>query len=182
MNIQHEIIEPDFTVHRFNSFSIRWHHWHQRMEIVYIKKGSCNIKISNKNYSAESGDIIFIHSGEIHSYSSCSEDIDVLIFTFNPSIIYQLKSESGYINNHITNDMLKSSEGAMKIKQLFEEIYDENEKGLYLSKNIIISNLLCLYSLLARHFQNPIMAEKKNLSKFQAFQKAHEQRFLLFFL
>jgi len=173
MNIQHEIIEPDFTVRHFNSFSISLH-WHHRMEIVYIRKGKCDVKIANKNYTAESGDIIFIHSGEIHNYSACSEDIDVLIFTFNPSIIYQLKFESGYINNHITNDMLNSSEAGTTIKQLFEEIYDENENEFYLSKNIIISDLLKLYNLLARHFQNPIMAEKKNLSKFQVFQEALE--------
>lgn len=174
MDIKHEIIEPDFTVREFNAFGENYHHWHQRMEIVYIKRGSCTVNIAKKSYCAKSGDIIFIHSGEIHSYASYTEDIIVRIFTFNPSVIQQLKLETVYIQSHITNRMLQTSELSVKAKEIFDEIYEESKLSLHLSDNIIISDLIKLYSLLARHFRNSDMTANKNLSKFEAFQEALE--------
>lgn len=174
MNIKHEIIEPDFTVRKVESFFDSWNHWHQRMEIVYVKEGNCTVSIGNSDHHATAGDIIFIHSGEIHNFIKYSDNVCVLICTFNPSLLQQMKTESVYIINHITLQMTEREGLTEKLSNLFDEIYYESDNRRAFSENIMISDLIKLYSLMARHFANPLMISGKNLSKFEAFQEVLE--------
>lgn len=41
-------------------------HYHQVLEIYYMKRGSCNYFIDDKSYSVKSGDLVFIPGGIIH--------------------------------------------------------------------------------------------------------------------
>ena len=128
MDIKHEIIEPNFTVREFENFIGKSYHWHQRMEFLYVEKGYCNVNLPMKKYKVETGDIIFIHSGEIHELSSDSKELQVKVFTFNPSLLQQLNTEFIYIKNHITLDMQKSAKINQVVKFLVEEIHDEYNK------------------------------------------------------
>ncbi len=171
MDIIHEIINRDFTLIHAYKFSGSYHHWHQRIEVVYIKKGNCTVNIAKKEYKAKAGDIIFIHSGEIHSYSSCSDDMHSLLLTFNPSLIQLMKSDMVFIKNHITKKMMSDLSLTKTITDIFDEMYSEHNQTLPFYENIIICDLIKLYSLLARNFQNDDVSIIKNLSKFEAFQE-----------
>ena len=174
MDIKHEIIEPNFTVRVFNELKGKNFHWHQRMEFVYVESGYCDVVLKKKIYRANTGDVIFIHSGEIHELHSDCNDMHIKIFTFNPSLLQQLNSEFIYINNHITYKMQEDTNINEKVKFLVNEIYEEYKENKHLSDSIVISDLIKLYSFLARHFQNTKMMENKNSTKIKAFQKALE--------
>ena len=174
MDIKHEIIEPNFTVREFENFIGKNYHWHQRMEFLYVEKGYCNVNLAMKKYKAKTGDLICIHSGEIHELSSDSKEFLVKVFTFNPSLLQQLNTEFIYIKNHITIGMQKDAKINQIVKFLVEEIYEEYKNKKHLSESIIISDLIKLYSILARHFENLEMMENKNTTKFKVFQEALE--------
>ena len=50
----------------FNSVSL---HWHEFMEIIYIKKGKGNVTVDFTTHYVEEGDIVIILPGHIHGIS-----------------------------------------------------------------------------------------------------------------
>lgn len=51
-------------------------HFHDRLEIYYMKEGGCNYFIEDKSFTVRSGDLVFIPSGVIHktNYDSPSHE------------------------------------------------------------------------------------------------------------
>ena len=54
-------------------------HWHDEVEIIYIKKGSITIYINNDKFPAGEGDLFFVNTGELHFMES--EDMGVEYYT-----------------------------------------------------------------------------------------------------
>lgn len=54
-------------------------HWHDEVEIIYIKKGSLKIYIEESVFHANPGDLLFVNSGELHFMES--DDVGVEYFT-----------------------------------------------------------------------------------------------------
>ena len=42
-------------------------HWHEEMEIVYIKKGSGTVSVNLTDFTVSEGSIIFVLPGQLHS-------------------------------------------------------------------------------------------------------------------
>ena len=54
-------------------------HWHDEVEIIYIKKGSITIFIGEESFPAVAGDLFFVNSGELHFMES--DDMGVEYYT-----------------------------------------------------------------------------------------------------
>ena len=54
-------------------------HWHDEVEIIYIKKGSITIYIGDEKFPAGEGDLFFVNTGELHFMES--EDMGVEYYT-----------------------------------------------------------------------------------------------------
>ena len=54
-------VDKNHTRYEMNS------HWHSEIEIIRVLDGKLKVKINNRNYNAEKGDIIFINSEMVHS-------------------------------------------------------------------------------------------------------------------
>ena len=54
-------------------------HWHDEVEIIYIKKGSITIYIGEESFPAKEGDLFFVNSGELHFMES--DDMKVEYYT-----------------------------------------------------------------------------------------------------
>lgn len=54
-------------------------HWHDEVEIIYIKKGRINIYIGEEKFEATAGDLFFVNSGELHFMES--DDMGVEYYT-----------------------------------------------------------------------------------------------------
>ena len=57
-------------------------HWHREIELLYIKKGSIRMQVTNHAFTAKEGDLVVCDTGEIHYSDSYSKDsvLDFLIF------------------------------------------------------------------------------------------------------
>lgn len=60
-------------------------HWHDEVEIIYIKKGNIIIYIGEEKFMASEGDLFFVNTGELHFMES--EDMGVEYYT----ILFPLK-------------------------------------------------------------------------------------------
>lgn len=61
-------------------------HWHERIEMLYVLKGSFNADINGKAWIGRQGDIVAIDTGLIHGFFDSSADSAVRIFQFGPDI------------------------------------------------------------------------------------------------
>ncbi len=76
---------------RFQSFVTRnihfLAHWHQEVELVYVKEGAIWMGINREVRRLEQGDFAFCASGDIHFYDSKEEPSALLIQIFHPGLI-----------------------------------------------------------------------------------------------
>ena len=54
-------------------------HWHDEVEIIYIKKGCITVYIGNETFAAKGGDLFIVNTGELHFMSS--DDLGVEYYT-----------------------------------------------------------------------------------------------------
>ena len=54
-------------------------HWHDEVEIIYVKKGNITIYIQEEVFHAKQGDLFFVNTGELHFMES--DDMSVEYYT-----------------------------------------------------------------------------------------------------
>lgn len=129
-------------------------HWHKNIEICRMVAGECDFTVNGKDYHAKEGDIIVIGGGEVHTFKKRHGDCKIDICTFDPALLYKVFSQLGSISQHITKEQLLISGIDDKIDVAFSLMYDEYHKKDGGAKLLLFSNLLTLYGLLIRHFEN----------------------------
>ena len=93
MKAFHEVrsYDSDFMVwHGFYENISFLAHWHQEIELIYLRSGSARLSINDYNFTAHAGDLVVVDSGDFH-YSDSSElknSLDFLVF--DPGIISSL--------------------------------------------------------------------------------------------
>ena len=63
------------------------HHWHEEVEIVYLRHGSFKLDINMEPYGTDRECFLFINSGELHSLRSLSMESDEQAVVFSPSML-----------------------------------------------------------------------------------------------
>lgn len=72
-NKPHGTKEYPYTQYFIHSPRMAFHipvHWHEEVEIIYIKKGIITISIGGETFSAKEGDVFFVNAGELHFMES----------------------------------------------------------------------------------------------------------------
>ncbi|MEY8337135.1 AraC family transcriptional regulator [Lachnospiraceae bacterium 62-35] len=64
---------------------IPWH-WHEELEIAYVKNGTIKLKIPTKTYFLEKGDCIMINSNILH-YAIAAPQCELESLVFHPTLI-----------------------------------------------------------------------------------------------
>ena len=76
--------DPFSTYHIKNggrSFQIPVH-WHDELEIIYVKSGFLTVSISGENYIGTSGDAFVVSPGNLHFMGSQTGTVDYFTFLF----------------------------------------------------------------------------------------------------
>lgn len=73
-------------------------HWHDELEIIYVRGGSLNVNISGENYVGTPGDAFVVSPGNLHFMGSHSLDADYYTFLFRLEFM-----------SFQTNDLLEQS-------------------------------------------------------------------------
>ena len=170
MRIRHELIPENYTVRNFRKLS-GFDHWHQKVEMIYIRDGICEIKIGNKTASCKRGDMAIIHSGEIHSIKDV-ENSAMYICTFAPDILNYFCSQMEFVRNFISAEMMEEAGLSAEITRIFEEILKMDSSDIIWNDVLIQTDIIRMYSLLLGHFRREETEKPQNLAKLQHFQEA----------
>ena len=81
------------------------YHWHVEYEIIRILKGSLTVTLDEKSFTASAGDIIFVHSGILHS--GIPEDCVYQCIVFDGNTFLKYNSVcAGYMQKIIHQEIL----------------------------------------------------------------------------
>lgn len=112
----------------FNTVSI---HWHEQMEIIYIKKGRGNVSLDFETHYVEAGDIIVVIPGQMHGISQMNGEVMEY-----ENIIFSIDMLQSGLNDSLTNNffqpLLKGNIHFNHIITKDDEFY--GEYALYLDK------------------------------------------------
>lgn len=170
MDIRQEMIQPNYTIRKLHR---EWGiaHWHQRVELVYVIQGRCEIAIGHTKRIYEPGDLAVIHSGEVHAVSDV-EDSALYICTFDSRMLHQYCASTKEVCNCITANMLADAGIHKEILNCFEEMFQESNREDDRNEILILADILRMYGLLVRHFEQEPDTTIKNIAKLQQFQEA----------
>lgn len=165
-------------------------HWHDEMELIYIKKGKGIITADLKQYIVEAGTIVLIIPGQLHSIEQYEEEImEYENIIFHPNILISKKTDAS------TTDFLQPLlSGNVSVPLLYtpdspyyreitacvdanDEISRTNPKGYQL---FIKSQLFMLFFILFNRccLKEPPKKDYKSLEKMKLILKYIENHYI----
>lgn len=172
MAVKHEKIKRNLTVRKSAGLGLGIDHWHQRAEFVYMIDGECQIRIGKQQRLCKAGDLAVIRSGEIHAL--LSNYYFSYIYTFDPAMFSHFLPESRFPKSFISAQEQKEAGLEEEIARLFHAIHQEMTSQAPLCDPIMRADVLRLYSLLVRHFEDDSARDEKSMARRQQFQEVLE--------
>ena len=92
-------------------------HWHEHLEILYFRSGSCKVGVSGETIKAEADDTVVINSNELH-FLEKSENSQYFCIIINPKFFSDVIFDDVIIKRIINKDAI--------IKKCFDDIFLEH--------------------------------------------------------
>ncbi|MFR4350099.1 MAG: AraC family transcriptional regulator [Roseburia sp.] len=165
-------------------------HWHDEMEIIYIKKGSAVITVDFAQYRASAGTLALILPGQLHSIEQYEQEcVEYENIIFHPNILVSKQADTGN-----TDLLLPLISGGIAVPLLYtpdaphyreivgcidanDEISRTNPPGYQL---FIKSQLLMLFFILIHkcRLNEPQKKDYKSLEKMKLILKYIENHYM----
>lgn len=115
-------------------------HWHKDFEFIYVEKGPLKIEKIDNEIILNDGDIYFLNSEEIHSYSNKDENLKFIVVNIAPKIIQQ------YTDNPrvVPNFKIKSDNARFNIARSLKALYqvsDYEKRSEILKIKALLNNM-----------------------------------------
>ena len=143
--------DPFSTYHIKNegrSFQIPVH-WHDELEIIYVKSGFLTVSISGENYIGTPGDAFVVSPGNLHFMGSQTDTVDY--FTF----LFPLKYISFCINDMLDDKLLEPLKNghlmiSPRVKDTAKELCEQLVE-IYVAKNKKTESIkfCCIYEIIS---------------------------------
>lgn len=150
------LLEPNFPFRLFmdeGKFPVP-HHWHDEIEIIYMKEGSVKVGINNNIYNIKEGDILLISSADIHYFLPEGNNGKRTVIQFNLSIFdsfFSVMSERKEIRPLFADSKRLSTEWNTSVKLEMEsqikgiiEEYNDKAEGYKLALKARLYDLAVL--------------------------------------
>lgn len=158
-------------------------HWHEEMEIVYIKKGSGTVSVNLTDFTVSAGSIVFVPPGQLHSI--CTEKNSRMEYEniiFSPNILQSKQMDicasefllplfSGRISIPVCMDCNSEHyDEIASVLNVFDRIGKEKPEGM---EFYIKSQLFYLFYLLKSRcvLSSPAILNPKGLERMKAVVK-----------
>lgn len=170
-------------------------HWHNYLEIAFVKKGKGIYYVENRTYEMNEGDIVVINNIEPH-YMEVLPPVNMVmpVIMFEPQLIWSSENHFDYQymepfferSSNFNNKIDSRSEIGQRIFSLLSEIEDEFVNKTVGYKLMIKAKLLHIITYLIRHYQDAskstesLSAKSKKLEKlgkvFEYINKNYSQK------
>ncbi len=128
-------------------------HWHNEMELIYIKKGNGIVSIDLNYHSVSHGDLVIVCPGKIHSITNCDNsrlEYENIIFNINMLLPKECDRNTfeyfGYINNSGSNTTCIIRPGDIHYKEIISPIDEADKVCETFPSGFELKIRSCLYS------------------------------------
>ena len=138
-------------------------HWHNYLEIAFVKQGKGVYYVENRTYEMNEGDIVVINNIEPH-YMEVLPHVNMImpVVMFEPQLVWSSENQFDYQymkpfferSSNFNNRIDSKSEIGQKIFELLTEIEDEYVNKTIGYKLMIKAKLLHIITYLIRHYQD----------------------------
>lgn len=139
-------------------------HWHNEIELIYVRSGQARICVTDHVFMAEAGDLIICDSGDIHYSDSTAMDNVLEFIIFDPAVVSSVYESACFISPFVTGEQLKEYDLFEKVDNLFASISGELENTDKYYKEVVKSRLREIWYLLKRNIPRG-NANKPSLSR-----------------
>jgi len=132
-------------------------HWHEEMEIIYIKKGDLKVIINEREYNGKEGSIFLVNPRELHLMGSSDLSVEYYTLLFplefisfqtmddlELELLQPLRSNQLLLKNEVTDELLLKT-----VYPLIHEIIQINDNNYEMKQ--IRTRILLLQVLLHLH-------------------------------
>ena len=134
--------DEKITISRSSAMAVQ-PHFHRNVEVLYILSGSVSTKVGDEQFTAEEGDIIFVHNYSVHSFNN----VHTKYFLILPP--YYAQDIDKKLSKSTLPPYLSDKEFNKTLLPIFEKIYDEFDTMPSLVKkgylNVLFGSLLAHY-------------------------------------
>lgn len=155
-------------------------HWHNYLEIAFVKKGKGIYYVENRTYEMNEGDIVVINNIEPHYMEVLPPANMVMpVVMFEPQLVWSSESHFDYQymepfferSSNFNNKIDSKSEIGQKIFALLAEIEEEYVNRTVGYKLMIKAKLLHIITYLIRHYQDSSKTTESISSKSKRLEK-----------
>ena len=148
-------------------------HWHREIELIYVRKGSLKMQVTNHAFTATAGDLVICDTGEIHYSNSYSKGTIMDFIIFDTSLIGNHYQNHSFAKPVLTADELRTS-GLDTLLFDLEKVIDSelDERGEYYQE-IVRANLRNFWYRLLRIMpvdSNPGLMKNRRITMLGDFQ------------
>ena len=85
-------------------------HWHNEIEIISLRAGSCVMHINSETIPAKAGDLLVCDSGDIHYCRDHSEDLVFEFLVFDPELLKFHMKNQAFASHKLDGTLVKGTE------------------------------------------------------------------------
>jgi len=148
-------------------------HWHREIELIYVRKGSLKMQVTNHAFTANAGDLIICDTGEIHYSNSYSKGTVMDFVIFDTSLISSHYQNRSFAKPWLTTVELKESGLDILLFALIENIDKELSVRDEYYQEIVRANLRGFWYHLLRVMpvdSNPGLMRSRRITMLGDFQ------------
>ncbi len=172
-NIKFADMEPYYCMN--NTF-----HWHNYLEIAFVKQGKGVYYVENRAYEMNAGDIVVINNIEPH-YMEVLPPVNMVmpVVMFEPQLVWSSENHFDYNylkpfferSSNFNNRIDSKSEIGQKLFALLTELEEEYINRTLGYKLMIKAKLLHIITYLIRHYQDESRSPESLSSKSKRLEK-----------
>lgn len=137
-------------------------HWHEEIEIIYVKEGKLHVKIGEQDMDGEAGDLFFVNPRELHLMSSSDGKVKYYTLLFpiefisfqsldelEVNLLAPIRSNQLMLPEQLTDEALKKKVREIVVKMIADnrEIHHLDIKEIGLSSHHLQTRIYLLQIL-----------------------------------
>lgn len=129
-------------------------HWHNYIELFYVKKGTLRLTTGDFSFHLDEGHICFINSGTIHSINQMNMDSKVIVLqvsTEKDSPFHSLKNYKFNFSTYLS-DLSSATLPLNQLQYMIDQIYEESLINMVGFENVILGYINTMFGLLKRNY------------------------------
>ena len=129
------------------------YHWHENIEVCFIKRGDFSFFADGEYINADTGDIVTFGEYSVHRFMRAKGFRDIYICQFPVSILIGAGVTLKPVKTHITADEIKAVPGLVtKLNNIFNMLLQEQRSEKSEENPFFRTMMASLYFLLMKYF------------------------------